>query len=100
MRDRKSLLYSCSKSVCAHAHEPVKDKADNWNIAMYLNGKKIYDKAVADFTPDSGKGAVELGKGWGGPWVFTGELTSVFVEQKALSAEEISKLMKTSPAGK
>ena len=79
---------------------PVKDKAENWNVAMYLNGKKIYDRAVADFTPDSGKGAVELGKGWGGPWAFTGEMTSVFVEQKTLSAEEISKLFKKSPAGK
>lgn len=79
---------------------PVKNKADNWNIAMYLNGKKIYDKIVADFTPDSGKGAIELGKGWGDAWMFTGEMTAVFVEQKALSAEEISKLMKKSPAGK
>ena len=79
---------------------PGKDKADTWNFAFYLNGKKIHSKTVKGFSPESGRGAVELGKGWGKTWMFTGEMTSVFIEQKALSAEEIADLVKKSPAGK
>lgn len=79
---------------------PLKDKKDSWHFSFYVNGKKVHDKTVDNFQPFSGKGVIELGKGWGGAWMFSGEMSSVFAEQKALSAAEISELMQKSRAAR
>ena len=67
---------------------------------IYVNGKLKHEKTVENLSPAGGKGPVELGKGWGGPWMFTGEMADIFVEQKALTAADVAALSAKSRAGK
>lgn len=80
--------------------KPVDGKENTWQQTFYINGKKVYDKTVEGVVLTSGKGAVELGKGWGKTWMFTGKMSDVFIAQKALTAAEISALVKKSRAAK
>ena len=87
-------------SHIAFVLKPVEGKENTWQQCFYLNGKKVLDKTVENFIPVSGKGPVELGKGWGKTWMFTGDMADVFISQKALSDEEITELMQKSRAKK
>ena len=80
--------------------KPVDGKENTWQQCFYVNGKKVLDKTVENFIPVSGKGPIELGKGWGKTWMFTGEMADVFISQKALAADEISALVQKSRAKK
>ena len=79
---------------------PVAGKENTWQQLFYINGKKVFDKTTENFIPQSGTGPVELGKGWGQTWLFTGEISDVHIAQKALNANEISALVKKSRAAK
>ena len=82
----------------AFVFEPVKDKAGAWRQCFYVNGKKIYDKTLEKFFPRAGKGPVELGKGWGGPWMLTGEMTDIHIVQAPLTEAEVKALAAKSRA--
>ena len=72
--------------------EPVSGEENVWIQRFYVNGKQKFEKKVENFSPSAGSGPVELGKGWGGAWMFTGEMTDIVIEQKALTAAEIATL--------
>ncbi len=59
---------------------------------IYRNGKIVSTTKHAGLAPKSGKGLLELGKGWGGVWFLDGELTELNVEPRVLTAAEIAKL--------
>lgn len=97
-------VYSIPKagtwSHIAFVFLPVAGKENTWQQLFYINGKKVFDKTIENFIPQSGTGPVELGKGWGQTWLFTGEISDVHIAQKALNANEISALVKKSRAAK
>ncbi|MBQ7207904.1 MAG: hypothetical protein IJS01_08920 [Lentisphaeria bacterium] len=84
----------------AFVFEPAGDKGNAWIQRIYVNGKLKHEKTVEGLSPAAGKGPVELGKGWGGPWMFTGEMADIFIERKALTAAEAAALSAGSRAGK
>ena len=84
----------------AFVFEPVKEKADTWKQSFYVNGKKCYEKESSNLSPKTGNGLVELGKGWGKTWMFTGKMTDIHVEQKALTSQEIAALYAKSKASR
>lgn len=84
----------------AFVFEPAGGKENAWVQRIYVNGKLKHEKTAEGLSPAGGKGPVELGKGWGGPWMFTGEMADIFVEQKALTAADVAALSAKSRAGK
>ncbi|MBQ7206168.1 MAG: LamG domain-containing protein [Lentisphaeria bacterium] len=80
--------------------EPAAGKENVWNFRFYVNGQLKFEKTVENLSPDVGRGPVELGKGWAGPWMFSGEMTDITVEPKVLTAEEIAGLAAKSRARK
>ena len=78
--------------------EPADGRNDAWIQRIYVNGKLKLEKTAEGLSPAAGNGSVELGKGWGGPWMFTGEMTDIMVEQKVLSPDEIAALAAKSRA--
>lgn len=73
--------------------EPISGEENVWIQRFYVNGKQKFEKKVENFSPVAGHGLVELGKGWGGSWMFTGEMADIIIEQKALTVEEIATLV-------
>ncbi|MBQ7208087.1 MAG: LamG domain-containing protein [Lentisphaeria bacterium] len=84
----------------AFVFEPAIDKGNAWIQRIYVNGKLVHEKTAEGLSPAAGKGPVELGKGWGGPWMFTGEMADIVIERKALTAAEAAALSAKSRAGK
>ncbi|MBQ9501380.1 MAG: LamG domain-containing protein [Lentisphaeria bacterium] len=82
----------------AFVFEPVPGRENVWTQRFYVNGKLKLEKTAENFSPAAGDGPVELGKGWGGPWMFTGEMADITVEQKILSPDEIAVLAARSRA--
>ena len=80
--------------------EPVSGRENVWNFRFYVNGQQKFEKTVENLSPDTGRGPVELGKGWSGPWMFAGEMADITIEQKVLTAEEIASLAAKSRARK
>ena len=80
--------------------EPADGRNDAWIQRIYVNGKLKLEKTAEGLSPAAGNGPVELGKGWGGPWMFTGEMADIVIEQKALTAAEAASLSAKSRAKK
>jgi len=80
--------------------EPADGRNDAWIQRIYVNGKLKLEKTAEGLSPAAGNGSVELGKGWGGPWMFTGEMADIVIERKALTAAEAAALSARSRAAK
>ena len=80
--------------------EPADGRNDAWIQRIYVNGKLKLEKTAEGLSPAAGNGSVELGRGWGGPWMFTGEMADIVIERKALTAAEAAALSARSRAAK
>lgn len=84
----------------AFVFEPAPEKTDVWIMRFFVNGKLKHEKTVENLSPAIGRGPVEVGKGWGGPWTFTGKMADFSVAQKVLTSDEIAVLFAKSRAAR
>ena len=62
----------------------------------YLNGNRIGRGKHPFLEPVQTPGRLEVGKGWGGPWFFRGEVAEIHAVQKALNESAIAELVDNS----
>ena len=60
-----------------------------YKITLFMNGEPVISKKNKDIAPQAGTNSIEIGKGWGGPWFFNGEIAEVSMFDRALTDGEV-----------
>ncbi len=90
----------CRPNVWTHAaaiveriDEPPQGRV-GYFVRLYLNGEMVAAREILNCTGASTANGVNVGKGWGGPWFFHGEMAHLSVYSRALSDGEFNELLK------
>jgi len=59
-------------------------------LSVYLDGECCGQRKFRNFAPKSNSNPVEIGRGWGGPWHFKGEIAELQILRGVLSEGEIN----------
>ena len=60
---------------------------------LYINGDPVMAHKFRNVDPQAGTNLIEIGKGWGGPWFFNGEIAEVSMFDRALTEGEVLSLL-------
>ncbi len=71
--------------------EKVNDGAgvNGYQSLLWVNGQIVTDKKYNNVVFPENDNPVDIGKGWGGPWFFKGQMQSIQIYDRALTAQEI-----------
>lgn len=88
-------LEACQLPVGRWAHvagviEPL--QTGGYRLAIYFNGRRIVERRFPKMRGTRGDAPVILGKGWGGPWFYHGDMAEAAVYRRALGENEIAAL--------
>ncbi|MBQ9503031.1 MAG: carbohydrate-binding protein [Lentisphaeria bacterium] len=83
----------------AVVYEPYNDHAQGdvgYYTTTYVDGNRAGHGKHSFLEPAQTAGRIEVGKGWGGPWFFHGEVAEINVFQEALNEAAVEELVAAS----
>ena len=91
---------ACQAGVWTHAaaiieriDEPPQGRV-GYFVRLYLNGAMVATREILNCTGTTTDTPVNLGKGWGGPWFFRGDIAHLAVYPRPLSGGELNALLR------
>ncbi|MEN6302060.1 MAG: DUF6259 domain-containing protein [Armatimonadia bacterium] len=90
----------CQPGVWTHVaviveriNEPPQGRV-GYYVRMFLNGEMVGGREILNYTAATTDADLDLGRGWGGPWFYHGEIAQAAVYPRAITGSELNQLLK------
>ena len=77
-------------AVTFEHHNDVGQGDVGYITTLYVNGNRVGRMKHQGLVPVADKALLEVGKGWGGPWLLCGKVSEIRAEQRVWSEDEIA----------
>lgn len=78
--------------IVQRINEPPQGRV-GYQVRLFLNGEMVAGREVLDCTGATTDADAHIGRGWGGPWYFRGEMAQVAVYPRAITDAELNELL-------
>ncbi len=91
--DIRTGVWTHAAVIVERINEPPQGRV-GYRIRLFLNGELVAGREVLNCTGATTDNDLDIGKGWGGPWFFKGEMAHLTVHPRALTEGELNQYLK------